>query len=402
MSYENVPCASPDAEGQEEPAPSLYGLDSHDDKIRSVKKTSAPSRLAETANIEDHVIMNEEEIAQVRESVSLMAQREIYGEKKDERMKHFDERKTFAREKWIDLNLPITKRIAYGADLRSNNAEVPMNEFVERGASVIKRTTQEGISPENENRNIRKVVKDEYMKLHCGEKLGSESSGVVHNIDRARGYYYQYSHEDLKALPEAVRESKDEYDSDSERPSQKGQDQRTVPQVYYMQHPNSVAMTGKPLGVLPAHAAHLLRTRFPDNRFIHPSQRPDYGANRPEQQVPVANSPGDTTEHNTSRYAGLPAHPGIQYVDRQGFVQQGFAVLPGIGPVRVVDGMYYSGIPMGHESSHYENFGAVPTFVPGVQGEVAALQQRGPVVTSTGPTNTESPSSHNQDKGPSK
>lgn len=395
MSFENVPCASPDTDGQEEPAPSLYGLDhSHEDKIRSMKKTSAPPRLAETANIEDHVIMNEEEIAQVRESVSLIGRREMYGEnrsssseKKDEVI---NERKPYPRERWIDLNLPNTKRNGYGGDSRSNNAEVPMNEFAERSASVIKRTTHEGISPDNESRKLRSVEKEEYLKLHCTEKLGNDASSV-----NTRGYYYKYPHEEMKTLPHGVRESKEEYDSDGERASQKTPDQRVVPRVYYMQHPNSVGMT---------HGGHLLHTRFADNRFIHPSQRGDYAANRPEQQVPVANSPGDSNEHG-NRFNGISGHGGMQFVDRQAFMQQGFAVLPGIGPVRVVDGMYYSTIPMGHDSNHYENFGAVPTYVPGVQSDVAALHQRQANVGNTGTVNTESATSHgqhNQDKKTSK
>lgn len=401
MSYENVPCASPDeTDGQEEPAPSLYGVDSHEDKIRSVKQPlSAPSRLAETANIEDHVIMNEEEIAQVRDS---MQRRDIFSQsrsssnerKADETMKHLDERKTPGTyHKWIDLNLPKNSHLYAGSEPRTNNAEVPMNEFAERGASVIKRTVKEIVSPDNENRNIRKVGKDEYLKLDPS----------VHSIDRTRAYYYRHPHEDMKT-PVIVRDnSKDEYDSDNEK-HPKSQGHRAVPQVFYMHHPNSVAISqaGKlgaqsPLGVLPNHA-HLIRNRFADNRPIH-GQRTEYASNRPEQQVPVANSSADSAEH--SRYGGIPAHTGIQYVDRQGYVQQGFALLPGIGPVRVVDGMYYSGIPMGRDSSHYENFGAVPTFVPNIQGDAAVLHpQRQPKVTNT-PT-SETPASQSQDKSQSK
>ncbi|KAK3714417.1 hypothetical protein QZH41_020650 [Actinostola sp. cb2023] len=109
-----------------------------------------------------------------------------------------------------------------------------MNEFEERGTSVIKRSAQE-MGPDNENRNIRKISiiggNEEYVNLHCSEKIANESSGVnnIHNIDHTRGYYYHHnSSEDLKPPV-----SKEDYESDNERRSrdlQKTQDQRAVPQ----------------------------------------------------------------------------------------------------------------------------------------------------------------------------
>jgi hypothetical protein len=413
-------------------------VDTHEDKIHSVKKTvSVPSRLAETANIEDHVIMNEDEIAQVRESVSRLNRKDNRDfqsvskiERKDaETHEGVNERLrtnygSYPRERWIDLSVANQKRSQpYGSEYNekqgrtnnSNSAEVPYNEFEERGTSVIKRASQEmGSENDSDNRDMRKINlsgKEDYINLHCSENISNEETGIggknasVRSInERTRVYHYLHNpHEDFKVkTPVGNRDNKEDYESDSERERasrlqgsrdiQMNHDQRTVPQVYYMQYPNVVAMSqaGGPqaMGVLPAHAQmvrdHLFRGRFADNRTLHPSQRAEYAANRPEQQVPVASSPGDTTETN-QMYAGLPAHlqtavgNNMQYVDRQGLVPPGFAVLPGIGPVRMVDGMYYQGIPMGADPNHFkENFAAVPTFVPNIQGESAgAHQQRG-------------------------
>ncbi|XP_031550999.1 uncharacterized protein LOC116288367 [Actinia tenebrosa] len=452
MSYENVPCASPDTEGQEEPAPSLYSVDTHEDQIQSVKKTvSVRSRLAETANIEDHVIMNEEEIAQVRESVSRLNRKDAYVENRDFRPASTSERKnaeahegeklgleerrtnfgSFSRERWIDLANQKRSQ-SYGSEYnerqgRTNNAEVPYNEFAERGTSVIKRTTQE-MSSENDSdsRDIKKMnpnSKEDYINLHCNESISSEDAGLsgknanVHSNDRVY-HYHRNTHEDFKnKTPVGKRDNKEDYESDSERDRasrlqgsrdmEKNLDQRAVPQVYYMQYPNLVAMSqaGGPqaLGVLPTHAQmmrdQIIRARFADNRALHPSQRAEYAANRPEQQVPVASSPGDATENN-GMYGVLPNHiqaavsNNMQYVDRQGLVPPGFAVLPGIGPVRVIDGMYYQGIPMGADPSHYkENFASVPTFVPNIQGESTGMRQQRPSVPNTAKTtNTGQPS----------
>ena len=420
MSYENVPCASPDTEGQEEPAPSLYSVDTHEDKIQSVKKpVSVRSRLAETANIEDHVIMNEEDIAEVRESVSRFNRKEAYtgdfrpvAERKD--VETHEERRThvasYSRERWIDL-ANQKRNQPYGPEYnekqgRTNNAEVPYHEFVERGTSVIKRATQEMSSEKHsDNRDGRKMnlnSKEDYINLHCNESISSEEAGLVgknvHSNERV--YHHRNTHEDHKNKT-PVGASKDDYESDSERDrasrlQEKNLDQRAVPQVYYMQYPNLVAMSqgGAPqaLGVSPAHAQmmrdQIIRARFADNRAaIHPSQRAEYAANRPEQQVPVASSPGDTADNHVM-YGGLPSH--LQAAvsnNRQGLVPPGFAVLPGIGPVRVIDGMYYQGIPMGADPSHYkENFASVPTFVPNIQGESTSMRQQRPSMPNTANT----------------
>lgn len=464
MSYENVPCASPDTEGQEEPAPSLYSVDTNEDKIQCVKKPlSVRSRLAETANIEDHVIINEEEIAQVRESVSRLNRKDAYTENRDsfrpastserkdaeahEGMKlGLDERRTnfgsYSRERWIDL-ANHKRSQSYGPEYnekqgRSNNAEVPYNEFTERGTSVIKRATQE-MSSENDtdSRDGRKInlnSKEDYINLHCNESISGEDAGIsgkngnVHSNERVYHYHRGNNHEDFKnKTPVGHRDNKEDYESDSERDRasrlqgsrdmEKNLDQRAIPQVYYMQYPNLVAMSqaGAPqaMGVLPAHAQmirdHIARARFAENRGMHPSQRAEYAANRPEQQVPVASSPGDTSENN-ALYGGMPSHLQAavnnnmqQYVDRQGLVPHGFAVVPGIGPVRVIDGMYYQGIPMGADPSHYkENFASVPTFVPNIQGESSNMRQQRPSMPNTPSKGQSSDPSSTQDKSVSK
>lgn len=464
MSYENVPCASPDTEGQEEPAPSLYSVDTHEDKIQSVKKTlSVRSRLAETANIEDHVIMNEEEIAQVRESVSRLNRKDAYTENRDFRPAStlerkdaeahegvklgLDERRTnfgsYPRERWIDLANQKRSQ-SYGSEYsekqgRTNNAEVPYNEFAERGTSVIKRATQEmSLENDSDSRDMRKMnlnSKEDYINLHCNESISSEDAGLsgknanVHSNERVY-HYHRNTHEDFKnKTPVGNRDNKEDYESDSERDRasrlqgsrdmEKNVDQRAVPQVYYMQYPNLVAMSqaGGPqaMGVLPAHAQmmrdQIIRARFADNRAIHPSQRAEYAANRPEQQVPVASSPVDASENNAIYGGGLPNHiqaavnNNMQYVDRQGLVPPGFAVLPGIGPVRVIDGMYYQGIPMGADPNHYkENFASVPTFVSNIQGESTSMRQQRSSMPNTASTgqSSDSQGSTTQEKSISK
>lgn len=70
MSFESVPCGSPESHTViEEPAPSLYSGEETDDRfVKTLKRPQEvpeSTRLADTAKIEDELIMNEEQIARV-------------------------------------------------------------------------------------------------------------------------------------------------------------------------------------------------------------------------------------------------------------------------------------------------------------------------------------------------
>ncbi|XP_001638811.3 uncharacterized protein LOC5518889 [Nematostella vectensis] len=424
MSYENVPCASPDTERDEEPAPSLYGIETADENLQLAKKRIEPivppSRLAETANIEDHLIMNEEEIAQA----TRVNRKDFESEGKEKREEESIPRSEDDRNSYGSLP-PRARWRRWGEyetqpNENTNAAEVPTCEFSERNDrsdSVIKHAHD--AKEEESTRGKISLDREDYMSLQCNENISRDDGGAARsNVDRSRGGVYYY-HRDEASGKSMVSRDGDGYESDTDRSrkapetdSQKPQDQHAVPQAYHMHYPNIMTLSqaggmvgAQALAGMPAHLLreHLMRMHFAgDGR--QPSQRGDYASSRPEQQVPVASSPGDSAE---SVYNALPRHAqpvntGIQYVDRQGLVQQGFAVIPGIGPVQVSmdgnGGVYYSAIPMGAtDPSRYDNFTSIQAFNKMQAENQARLQTQRPSAGTTVSTSEQQQPHHSKE-----
>ena len=447
MSYENFPCGSPETESPEEPAPSLYveNTDAANPTSLLLKKPvdTAPSRLAETANIEDQMIMTEDEIAQVNADGDAVKINERLADETNEEQsrKSADDslrqglEGNVTRSHWIELNYgnPATsQRLCYPTDHQHIELSVGNNNRTVKTpdrASVIITRSKEQQEVESDSdadsldtRKISVSDKEECLNLRCNENISGVEINDENCRSRSRALYYNYNnHEDVNrvAIREAGYESDNENDKGSTKVCQNSLrvcnpgvesvhgEAKTVP-VYYMAgaYPHMLAMSGAVSGgtgvcspqgntnVLQTHttrpAAHFARAN-PNEVKRFPMQHVDYMPGRPEQQVPVVTNAGTVGDGNVYRgvQQGSSAGTGLQYVDRHGFVQTaGFAVVPGIGPVRVMEGMYYQGIPMGGGTAphHYDKFASVPSFVPlgNVPVETSAARHpQSPVTTSS-------------------
>ena len=124
----------------------------------------------------------------------------------------------------------------------------------------------------------------------------------------------------------------------------------------------------------------------------------DYVSGRPEQQVPVATSTVNPGEGNV--YGNLQhGAPGLQFMDRRLVHTGGYAMVPGLGHVRLIDGMYYQGLSVGGDQGRYENFAAVPSFVPlnNIPSDVSASQSQSQLPSSAA-SNTDVVNQRGQDK----
>lgn len=394
MSFETFPCGSPEAESPEEPAPSLYVENPDEDPARLLLKkpvNAEPSRLAETVNIEDQM-MSEDEIAQVNASSDALKLKNQETEAGQTTKKNSDESGRsivegnniyeVSRPHWIQLNYgnPATGQAhaAAIANDRQQHGELAARSLdADRASVIIKRTNkgQQEVESDSDNESQDTTRKLSASELRCNENI----SGVDANDDKvssisSRALYYNYNalghHEDVNKM-----EDKGSAKLHSALRGAHGET-KAVP-VYYMPagtYPHMVAMAG---GNSMGNANVLQREHFVHastnevKRF--PVQHMDYVSGRPEQQVPVASSTVNPSEGNMF---GKLQHgtPGLQYVDRRLLHAGGYAVVPGIGPVRVIDGVYYQGLPMGGDQTRYENFASVPSFAPmaNIQGDTAA------------------------------
>lgn len=382
MSFETFPCGSPEAESTEEPAQSLYVENSDEEPSRLLMKKpmdSQPSRLAETANIEDK-IMSEDEIAQVNasggERLKLNAKNEdIRTKNVDVSVRRLEGHNIFPkRAHWIQLNCgnPLTggshtlisnERQQQG-DLNSNPGK--KYEVTDRASVIIKRSKeQQDIESDSDSESQDANNLREKDSLHCNENISgveANDDSVPSTVSHSRAIYFNHNgrHEDANKL-------QDKGNSRSLQ-SVHGEIVRGV-------HNETEAM---PICYLPAgaypHMVAMQGSAGTSNReqFVHAGtgeakrfqQHADYVSGKPEQQVPVVTSAINQNEGNVFGKLQHSGVSGIQYVDRAMLHPSGYAVIPGIGPVRVMDGMYYQGIPMGVEQSRFENFASVPSFIP--------------------------------------
>ena len=411
MSFETFPCGSPEAESPEEPAPSLYVENPDEERARLLIKkpvSAEPSRLAETANIEDQM-MSEDEIAQVNASGDALKLKKQVTETSDQTKKNTDESEqrmvegsnVYERAHWIQLRnygnpAPGETHSAIAID-RQQQGALSLNSRIldaDRASVIIKRTSkgQQEVESDSDNESQDTTRKISASELRCDENI----SGVDVNEDKlnslshsSRALYYNYNahHEDVNK-----REDK----GNAKLQNIRGEfirgvhgETKAVP-IYYMPagtYPHMVAaMTG-------GNAISNANVPQRDQHFAHagasevkrfPGQRMDYVSTRPEQQVPVATS---TVNANEGNVFGNLQHgaAGLQYVDRRLVHSGGYAVVPGIGPVRVIDGMYYQGLPLGGDQSRYENFGSVPSFVPmgNMQADTTASQPQAQLTVSS-------------------
>lgn len=470
MSFESVPCGSPESHTViEEPAPSLYSGEETDDRfVKTLKRPQEvpeSTRLADTAKIEDEIIMNGEQIAQATGRINpappleppvltRVTPRRNFCEERDESDPRDDSarrnamRAGFFGRRWIDLN-GINPQVAgqnhsseYIENHHLEHGSKSLHEKAERdsrvsGVSVIKSAREQEVESDsdtdNSTRDSRKIGlqdKEESMNLTCNENISVEQLRDEREEDMRRPYFYNYgmSHEDINNR----RMSRvPEYESDcgKEKSVSNGQAGESVDMrktnklehdgtgapvsVYYMQYPAHMApiSRARQAGLVSQGNASLQQTHMgghtreqlahlaiSDGRGGYRIQQVEY---RPEQQVPIANSSEDNAERNMM-IAGVGHNAGVQYVDRQGLIPGGFAVVPGIGPVRVMDGMFYhqTAIPMGAEPSHYENFAPVSSFMPmgNLQGQTTSNPSSSAAST---PTN-ESGAAQTQEKALSK
>lgn len=427
MSFETFPCGSPEAESPEEPAPSLYVENPDEDHARLLIKkpvsAAEPSRLAETANIEDQM-MSEDEIAQVNASGDALKLKNQETETGGETKKNTDESGRrivegnniyeISRARWIQLNYgnPAAGQAhsAIAID-RQQQGELSLSSRsldADRASVIIKRTSkgQQEIESDSDNESQDTTRKISASELRCDENI----SGVDGNDDKlsslsqsSRALYYNYNahHEDVNKLEDKGNAKLQNIHGELHRGAHG--ETKAVP-VYYMPagtYPHMVAaMAG---GNVMGNTNVLQR----EQHFVHagtnevkrfPAQRMDYVSGRPEQQVPVATS---TVNANEGNVFGNLQHgaPGLQYVDRRLVHAGGYAVVPGIGPVRVIDGMYYQGLPMGGDQNRYENFGSVPSFVPvsNIQADTTASQPQ-TQLTGTSASNTDPVNQRGQEK----
>lgn len=425
MSFETFPCGSPEAESPEEPAPSLYveNPDEEHERLLIKKPVSAePSRLAETANIEDQM-MSEDEIAQVNASGDALKLKNQETETSGQTKKNTDESErrivegSKVYESWIQLNqlnygnpAPGQTHSAIAID-RKQQGELSLSSRIldaDRASVIIKRTSkgQEEVESDSDNESQDTTRKISASELRCDENI----SGVDANDDKlnslshsSRALYYNYNahHEDVNKLEDKGNAKLQNIRGEFIRGAHG--ETKAVP-IYYMPagtYPHMVAaMAG---GNAIGNTNGLQR----EQHFVHagtsevkrfPGQRMDYVSGRPEQQVPVATSTVNTNEGNVFGNLQHDA-TGLQYVDRRLVHAGGYAVVPGIGPVRVIDGMYYQGLPMGGDQNRYENFGSVPSFVPmgNIQADTTASQPQAQLTVSSA-SNTDPVNQRGQEK----
>ena len=382
MSFETFPCGSPEVESTEEPAQSLYVENSDEEPSRLLMKKpmdSQPSRLAETANIEDK-IMSEDEIAQVNasggERLKLNTKNEdIRTKNVDVSVRRLEGHNIFPkRAHWIQLNCGnpstggshtlISNERQQQGDLNSNPCK--KYEVTDRASVIIKRSKeQQDIESDSDSESQDANNLREKDSLHCNENISgveANDDSVPSTVSHSRAIYFNHNgrHEDVNKL-------QDKGNSRSLQ-SVHGEIVRGV-------HNETEAM---PICYLPAgaypHMVAMQGSAGTSNReqFVHAGtgeakrfqQHADYVSGKPEQQVPVVTSAINQNEGNVFGKLQHSGVSGIQYVDRAMLHPSGYAVIPGIGPVRVMDGMYYQGIPMGVEQSRFENFASVPSFIP--------------------------------------
>ena len=384
MSFETFPCGSPEAESTEEPAPSLYVENTDEDPSRLLIKKpldTEPSRLAETANIEDK-IMNEDEIAQVNasggERLKINTQNEDGRSKKnaDVSVRHVEGHNMYdiARAHWIQLNYgnpatgPTTHTLISSEREQQGHLSLPSAKSFESGdrASVIIKRSKEQQEIESdsdsESQDVNKInAKD---SLRCNENISAveaNEDNVPNAVAHSRAFYYNYNgrHEDVNKLQDKGS-AKTMQNVHGELLRGVHGEAKAMP-IYYMPagaYPHMVAMSGATAAgnsnVLSRE--HFMHAGTNEVKRFPLQQHADYVSGKPEQQVPVATSTVNPSEGGM--YGGVA---GIQYVDRRLMHAGGYAV---IGPVRVIDGVYYQGLPMGADQGHFENFASVQSFVP--------------------------------------
>ena len=422
MSFETFPCGSPEAESPEEPAPSLYVENPDEDPARLLIKKpvkAEPSRLAETANIEDQM-MSEDEIAQVNASGDALKLKNQETEAAQTKKNSDDSGRLTvegnniyesSRPHWIQLNLnygnPATgQRYAAIASDRQQHGELSGRSLdADRASVIIKRTNkgQQEVESDSDNESQDTANKLRASELRCNENI----SGVDTNDDKVssfppRALYYNYNalghHEDVNKL-------EDKGNAKLQNALRGAHGETKAVPVYYMPpgtYPHMLAMAGgnavgNPNVLQREHFMHASTNEA--KRF--PVQHMDYVSGRPEQQVPVATSTVNPSEGGNVFGNLQHGTPGLQYVDRRLVHAGGYAVVPGIGPVRVIDGVYYQGLPMGGDQSRYENFASVPSFVPmsNIQADTAASssQPQAHLTTSTA-SNTDMVNQRGQEK----
>lgn len=385
MSFETFPCGSPEAESTEEPAPSLYVETPDEDPSRLLIKkpmNTEPSRLAETANIEDQM-MSEDEIAQVNaktgDALKLNTHKDyqeteagqISKKNADDVGRRIMEGNNIyevSRPHWIQLNYGNPTSVPAHAATPNDRQQ----QEADRASVIIKRMNnkeQQEVESDSDN-DSQDTGKIRANELRCNEKIsGVEANDESVNAQQSyssRTLYYNYNahHEDVNKLEDK---------GNAKLQNARGELLRNVHgetkalPVYYMPagaYPHMVAMAGGNAvsGTNVLQREHFVHAGTNElKRF--PVQHMDYVSGRPEQQVPVATSAVNPSEGSV--FGNLQHRsPGLQYVDRRLVHAGGYAMVPGIGPVRVIDGMYYQGLPMGGDQSRYENFPSVPSFVP--------------------------------------
>lgn len=421
MSFETFPCGSPEAESPEEPAPSLYVENSDEDPSRLLMKKpvdTEPSRLAETANIEDK-IMNEDEIAQVNASggeglkintPSDDARSKNNADDSARRVKEGHNMYDVARAHWIQLNYrnpaTVPAHSLIPSERQQQQGELSLSsgksfESGDRATVIIKRSNEQQemeSDSDNESQDASKInAKD---SLRCNENISGVEANDENVLSHSRALYYNYNghHEDVNKLQDKGN-AKSAQSARGELLRGVHGEAKPVP-IYYMPagaYSHMVAMPGAAASgnsnVLQrdhfVHAGTNEVKRFPMQQHL------DYVSGRPEQQVPVATS---TSEGNV--YGNLQhGSAGIQYMDRRLVHSGGYAVVPGIGPVRVIDRMYYQGLPMGGDQSHYENFASVQSFVPmgNIPADTTATQPQAQQTTSS-TSNTDLANQRSQEK----
>lgn len=452
MSYESVPCGSPESHTVvEDPAPSLYSGDDDSRFIKTIKRPQEvpeSTRLADTAKIEDEIIMNEEQIARVTgrinpappleppvltrisPRINFCEGREGEIELRDESARRNAVRARYLGNQWIDLN-DVNPQVAeknhsseyvekqrLDYDSMKGNGSKFLQERGERdgrvsaGVSVIKSSREQEVDSdsdaESSSRSAKKAGlpgKEDSVSLVCNENISAKQLRDERSESMHRAYVYNYgfSHEDIKnprvsRVPENESSNgKDKLiscrqlvgESGEGKKVDKGEHGGTAPpvSVYYMPYSPHMASISRArqaglisrgnASVPHAHlggraSEQLAHLAISDGRGGYRIQQVEY---RPEQQVPIANSSEENTERNVMM-TGVSHNGAVQYVDRQGLFPGGFAVLPGIGPVRVMDGMFFHqpSIPLGPDGSHYENFASVSSFMPmnSLQGQTTS------------------------------
>lgn len=381
MSFETFPCGSPEAESTEEPAQSLYVENSDEEPSRLLMKKpmdSEPSRLAETANIEDK-IMSEDEIAQVNasggERLKLNTKNEDTRTKNvDVSVRRLQEHNIFPRRAhWIQLNYGnpstgashtlISNERRQQGDLNSNSGK--KYEATDRASVIIKRSKeQQDIESDSDSESQDANKLGEKDSLHCNENISgveANDDSVPNTVSHSRAIYFNHNgrHEDVNKL----------HDKGNSRSLQSVHNE-IVRGVH--SETEAVPICYLPAGAYP-HMVTMQGSAGTPNReqFVHSGtgeakrfqQHVDYVSGKPEQQVPVVTSAINANEGNVFGKLQHSGVAGIQYVDRA-MLHPGYAVIPGIGPVRVMDGLCYQGIPMGVDQSRFENFASVQSFIP--------------------------------------